>query len=165
MNKGVQKNDGEKRGRGKYTFYFSLATLSIGVLVYIWLQPWAYFGTGGGLGIAIFPTVFVAILLFVSLTGALCEKRQREGSKRPTEEERLLFLPVIFLTGGVVAGTFGLWNFDPVISVAAVVLLLLLTGSVRDWRLLVSLPIGMGLLSYFLFIRMLGVYFPHGWFN
>jgi len=71
-------------------------------------------------------------------------------------------LPMILLSGGVLVGTLGLWRFDAIISCSALVLLLLFTGRVRDWRLLAGIPIGVGLVIYFLFVRLLGVYFPHG---
>ncbi len=165
MDKSTEKNNGEKRGRAEDVFYFSVATASIGILVYTWLQPWAYLRTMDGLSLAAFPTVFIALLLIASISGLIFKKRQKESSKQPTKEERFLFWPVMWLSGGVVAGTFGLWNLDPVITSGALVLLLLLVAAIRDWRLLVGLPIGMGLLIYILFIRVLGVYFPHGWFS
>ena len=165
VTKQIKENSGERRSRGEYIFYFTAALLSGGLLVYAWRQPWAYMRTGDGLSLATFPTIFAATIFVVSTTGALLEMRQKEGSKLPTKEGPFLFWPVILLSGLAVAGTFGFWNFDAVITSTALVLLLLLAGGVRDWRLLVGMSIGMGLLIYILFIWVLGVYFPHGWFR
>lgn len=161
MDEAIQKTTVKKRDRAEDIFFFTLAIASIGILVYIWLQPWAYVQTGGALGIAIFPTAFITVLLITSVVALF---RQKEGSKRPSEGERVSFWPVFLLSGGIIAGTFGLWNFDPTISSGALVLFLLLVAGIRDWRLLAGLPIGMGLLIYILFIRVLGVYFPAKWF-
>ena len=159
------KRSGEKRDRAEDVFYLSVATISVGLVVYIWLQPWAYLATSDGLRMSFLPTVFISLLLIASISGILSRKRQKESLKQPAKEERFLFWPVALLVGAGVASAYGLSNFDPTIISGAFVLLLLLSGGIRDWRLLVGLPIGMGLLIYILFIRVVGTYFPYVWFR
>ena len=165
MVKQPTENSGEDKGRAEYIFYFSATLLSAGLIVYMWLQSWAYMRTGDGLSLAAFPTFFAAFIFITSITGAVFKRRQKDGSKLPTREERLPLWPVVLLTGGVLASTFGLWNFDAIITSILLVLILLLAGKVRDWRLLTAIPVGMGALVYILFVLTLGVYFPHGWFR
>jgi len=160
--KWIKANSGKNEDRGEYIFYLSVAMVSVGLLGYTWTQPFAYLRTTDKVGVAFFPTIFVAILLITSTMGALFKKRQKESSKPPTEEALLPFWPMILLSGGVLVGTLGFWRFDAIISCSALVLLLLFTERVRDWRLLAGITIGVGLIIYFLFIRVLGVYFPYG---
>ena len=157
------KSNGEKRDRAEDVFYLSVATVSIGLLVYIWLQPWAYLPTVGRLGMAVFPTAFMAILLIASIIGVIFRKSQKERLKRPTAEERFRFWPVCLLGVATVGSAYGLTHIDPTITSGVFVLLLLLGGGIRDWRLLAGLPIGTGLLIYILFIRVISTYFPNVW--
>ena len=154
----------EKRGHAEVVFYLSMVAISIGLFVYVWLQPWAYRQTMDGLGMAIFPTVFIAIVVIASIGGVLLEKRHGESLKQSTKEERFLLWPVSFISIAAVASTYGFRHIDPTITSGAFVLILLLGVGVRDWRLLAGLPIGTGLLIYVLFVRVMGTYFRNVWF-
>lgn len=155
----------EKKSCAEYVFYISAALISIAVIVYLWFQPWAYTKTGDGLSMAAFPTFFAAGVLIACMTAAILKGRQKAHSPPPPKEEPPLLWPVILLGGGVIASTLGLWYFDAVISSSLLVLVLLFAGRVRDWRLLAGISVGTGLIIYLLFILVLGVYFPHGWFK
>lgn len=139
--------------------------ISAGLIAYIWLQPWAYSKTGDKLGMAIFPTAYAIIILLASVSQILVTMRHKGSSEHPIEEEPIPLWPVVLLCGAVLIATLGYWYFDAVVSSGAVVLLLLLVGGVRDWRVLSGLTIGTALLLYFLFVRVCGVYFPCGWFR
>lgn len=152
--------------RAERIWYASVAGLAVGLMVYMWAQPFAHMRTSDKLGMATFPTIVLAVLLLASVLGVF-RKTRKEHTKpakeaMPTEEAEIRLLPVVSLCGASLVATFGLWRFDPLISCSGLVLLLLLIERVRDWRLLVGLPIGTGVMIYFLFIRLLGVFFPRG---
>ena len=157
---------GKGEERAERIWYAIVAGLAVGLLVYVRTQPFAHMRTTDKLGMATFPTIVLAVLLLASVLG-LFRKTREEHTKPPkeeipTEEAGIRFLPVVALVGASLLATFGLWRFDPINSCSGLVLVLLIIERVRDWRLLVCLPIGTGGVIYVLFIGVLDVYFPRG---
>lgn len=158
----------EKRSRRECVFYVSAALMSMGVLVYLWTRDWAYRYTGDGLSMAAFPTIFAAGLLIACIVGLVTGKGRKESSASPppsSDDVSSSLWPSVLLSGSVIVSTVGIWYFDAVVTCTLLVLFLLLVGRVRDWRVLGGVSLGTGLLIYVLFVLVLGVFFPHGWFN
>ncbi|MFC2033476.1 tripartite tricarboxylate transporter TctB family protein [Chloroflexota bacterium] len=152
------------KDRTELFFYITTAAVSLGLIIYAWSQPWAHKRAGDGLLISAFPIIFAAIILLVSIIGVLAFViNSHKGIQKQPMKEEFYFWPVLLLTASVFAGAIGIWRFDGVITCSVVVLYVLLIGGVRDWRLLSGLPLGMGVMIYILFVRIVGVYFPHGW--
>jgi hypothetical protein len=97
----------------------------------------------------------------VSFIGVLRKTRQSGSATTPTEEFTLSFRPVLLLVGVVLLAALGLWRIDPIVNFSVLVLVLLLAEGVRDWRLLVGMPILTATTIYVLFILILNVYFPN----
>jgi len=148
--------------RAERVFYAVTALLSTAAIVYAWRQPWAHIRTGDGLSMAAFPTVFAGALLVAAVAAAARGARGHQPAPA-AEEAPALVRSGILLGGGSVLSGLGLWYFDPVLSSALLVLVLMLAGRVRDWRVLAAITAGTGLVVYLLFILALGVYFPQGW--
>ncbi|MFC2008592.1 tripartite tricarboxylate transporter TctB family protein [Chloroflexota bacterium] len=155
----------EKYDRAESVSYVVLIAVSIGLVAYIWLQPWAYFHTADGVSLALFPTVFAVILCVASIIGAVRKAMHRDNSSLSIEDFDLSMRPVVLLTGIVLVSAFGLWRIDPVFNFTALVLVVLLVEGVRDWRLLVGMSVLTGATIYVLFILILNVYFPNVWLS
>jgi hypothetical protein len=152
----------DKKGRAEFAFYVAVALLSIVAIVYTWRQQWAHTRTGDGLSMAAFPMAFAAALLVTAVVAAL--RRGRPAEPGPAEEDApALMRSAAVLGGGSVLSAAGIWYFDAVLTSALLVLVLLVAGRVRDWRVLASISVGTGVVVYVLFILVLGVYFPRGW--
>ncbi len=150
--------------RATYVFFFTVIGISIVLIVYIWLQPWAYKATSDRLGIAGLPTIYLAIAGIASLLQILVESKNKNRDKQQmTEEQTCPFWPVAVLSAVVLVSAVGIWRTDPVITCSLLVLILMLIAGIRDWRLLSGLSLGTGLMLYLLFIRVLGVFFPSTW--
>jgi hypothetical protein len=151
----------ERTARAERLFYAATAVCSAAAIVYAWRQPWAHTRTGDGLSMAAFPMAFAAALFLAAAVAAL---RHGRREARPAEEDApALGQSVAILGGGSALSAAGIWYFDAVLTSALLVLIWLLAGRVRDWRLLVGISAGTGVLVYVLFILALGVYFPRGW--
>lgn len=150
------------KARVERIFYAVTALLSAAAIVYAWRQPWAHIQTGDGLSMAAFPTAFAGALLVAAVVAALRRARGHEAGPADAGAPALVRSAVL-LGGGSVLSALGLWYFDAVLSSALLVLLLMLAGRVRDWRVLAGISVGTGVVVYLLFILALGVYFPRGW--
>jgi len=138
-------------------FYVGTAVISASFLAYIYTQPFAYRPTTDVLGMATFPAVILAGIL----VGSIVTLVRLRGSQGEMGQSQLRFWPSLAITVGALLGTYGLWYFDPTISCTLLALFLLLVEKIRDWRVLVGIPVVIGLLVSVLFIQVLGVYFPH----
>jgi hypothetical protein len=147
--------------RAEQIFYLATAVLSAAAIVYAWRQPWAHSRTGDGLSMAAFPVAFAVALLLATVVAA---SRRGQRETRPADEDApALGRSIAILGGGSALSAAGIWYFDAVLTSALLVLVLLLAGRVRDWRLLAGISLGTGVVVYVLFILTLGVYFPQGW--
>lgn len=136
------------------------------LLVYTWMQPWAYRHTSDGLGIAAFPTVFlVGMILF----GAICFFGDYMDCKRgvipPASDvvgmdwKSTVLVGVISLLSPVT-----IFLIDPLLYVAVLCLVILLLGRVRKWSLLVIPAICLVVFIYVFMIKIADVFFPTTWF-
>ncbi len=155
----------KKKVLGEYIFFFALAGLTLVMLVWSWLQPWPYYKTGDGLSIATFPTVFAVLLIVCALMEVFKIKRRKETSNTSSTGDKVYFWPTALINVGIIISTYVLWYIDPILSVISLTLLLLLAGKVRDWRMLVGIPLGMGAANYILFVWLMEAYFPVGLFQ
>lgn len=152
----------DKKARAERAFYLATALLSAAAMVYAWRQPWAHTKTGDGLSMAMFPTVFAGALLLAAVAALMIRGRGQES--QPAEEDApALVWSAAILGGGSALSALGLWYFDAALTSALLVLVLLLAGRVRDWRVLAGISVGTGVVVYVLFILVLGVYFPRAW--
>jgi len=146
--------------------------LGLGLTVYIWLQPWAYRKTGDGLGVAFFPTIFVAGIVISSIMGLIelnkGKKRQKGRTGETTQEQsgiEIFNWPVAVLSVAGFAASFAIVHCDPLILTGALALIILIVGKVRKWYLLAGVAVVVPLLIYIFFVQLAGVFFPTRWFG
>ena len=156
------KSNIEKPDKAEGFFYLSIVVVGVGLLVYIWLQPWAYRSTVDKMGMATLPTAAIALLLIPSIIGLITRKSLKNRQKQPGGD-RFELRSVGLLGGATIASVYGLRYADPTIICGIFVLILLLGGGIRDWRLLTGIPIGTALLINILFIKVINTYFPNIW--
>jgi len=149
-------------------FCSSVILLVVGLIAYIWTQPWAYRQTSDSLGMAALPTIYLAIAGLASVARLLVELRskaapvQQNGSTDAVQGNCPVW-PVVLLVVLILAGTAVIWRVDPIVMCSGMVLILMLVAGIRDWRLLAGVTFGNLVLLYLLFVRLVGIYFPTSW--
>lgn len=140
------------------------ATSSFAVLLYIWLQPWAYRKTGDGMSIAVFPTVSLAGIIIISI-GCLLDfyKGGREKgvlTEASSVEDDIQWGPAIFLAIVGFLSSFGVARIDPLFLTGFMAAVILVVARVRNKYVLVATAVGVPLFVYVFLVRLAGVFFP-----
>lgn len=155
---------------------FLVAMMSgFGFIVYMWSQPWAYRRTGDGLGIAIFPSVFVSGIIVFSLICLIdTHKKAKNMGTTPVEGGKVTDTDMyvknvewgvtVFLSVVTIAASCAIDYVDPLILTATLGVVILIAGGVRQWYLLVGTAVGLSLFIYFFIVRLAGIYFKTSWF-
>lgn len=143
--------------------------LAIGLIIYISFQPWAYRKTGDGVGIAVFPIIFligIAIFSTTALIGTYketnskkCEQEKKENDDSIVEWRYMILLAVVTIVASLI-----LRYIDPLVIVSVLGVAILLIARVREWTLIITTAVGLMLFVYIFIIRLAEIYFTTSWF-
>jgi hypothetical protein len=146
--------------------YLAGMVMSVALVVYTYLQPWAYRRTPDGFGLAVFPVVFLVLVFILSFFCFRASYRDLMAGKEILKGDvtDIVWRPTVGVMAVSILTAWAVTKIDPLVLVAVYSIVVLLLGGVRNWILMGGIALGLVAFVYVFVLRISDVFFPVSWF-